>query len=68
MQQPDLNREGYAIFVRCCDLNVETSAGEFVATIEALDRIFSSKSARITKTFSPTPTAAQFIVKVSTRH
>jgi hypothetical protein len=39
MQQPVLNREGYAIFVRCCDLSAATSLGQFVATIEILDRI-----------------------------
>ena len=37
--QPPLHREGYAIFVRCCDLSHETPVGEFVATIETLDRI-----------------------------
>lgn len=39
MQQLDLNREGYAIFVRCCDLTAASSACEIVATIETLDRI-----------------------------
>ncbi len=55
MQQPDLNREGYAIFVRCCDLSVETSAGEFVATIEALDRILFGQIGENNEDFFPNP-------------
>jgi hypothetical protein len=38
--QPDLHREGFCIFVRCCDLTPETAVGDFVSTIEDLDRIF----------------------------
>jgi len=37
--QPDLQREGYGIFVRCCDLTSETPVAEFVSTIETVDAI-----------------------------
>lgn len=55
MQQPDRNTEGYAIFVRCCDLSVETSASEFVATIEALDRILFGQIGENNEDFFPNP-------------
>jgi hypothetical protein len=55
MPQPDLHREGYAIFVRCCGLSAETPTDEFVATIETLDRIFSEQIGNKTEDFFPNP-------------
>jgi hypothetical protein len=38
--QPDLHREGYSVFVLCCDLSPDTPAGEFVSIIDILDGVF----------------------------
>lgn len=53
--QPDLNREGYAIFVRCCDLSADTPVGQFAATIEELDRILSDRIGEHNENFFPSP-------------
>jgi len=54
MPQPDLHREGYAIFVRCCSLRQSTS-GELVATIRTLDRILSDQIRKKDSDFFPNP-------------
>src|SRR5215471_13608893 len=43
MPQPDLHREGYAVFIRCCNLSPQSTAGEFVGTIKTLDDILSDQ-------------------------
>jgi hypothetical protein len=53
--QPDLHREGYGIFVRCGDLSSETPVGEFVATIETLDRILSGQIGEKKEDLFPSP-------------
>src|ERR1035438_10514095 len=50
--QPDLHREGYAVFVRCCDLSSETPAGEFASVIDILDGIIGKED------FFPSPSGA----------
>ena len=52
--QADLHREGYGIFVRCCDLSPKTPVGEFVSTIEALDCILLGHIGR-KESFFPSP-------------
>ena len=46
LMQPALHREGYAIFVRCCDLSSETPVSEFVSIIDILDGILSRQIER----------------------
>jgi hypothetical protein len=53
--QPDLHREGYGIFVRCCDLSSKTSAGEFVSVIDTLDGILSGEIGENKEDFFPSP-------------
>jgi hypothetical protein len=55
MQQPELNREGYAIFVRCWDLSAATSTSKFVATIETLDDILFDQIDKNDWDFFPNP-------------
>ena len=52
--QPDLHREGYGIFVRCCDLSSKVPVGEFVSTIETLDGILFGQIDR-KEDFFPSP-------------
>ncbi len=47
--QPDLHREGYGIFVRCCDLSPRTPVAEFAFIIEQLDSIIGNED------FFPSP-------------
>jgi WD40 repeat protein len=55
MPQPELHREGYGIFVRCCGLSASSSTGEFVATMETLDQIFFEQIGKKTADFFPNP-------------
>jgi len=55
MPQPDLIREGYAVFVRCGDLSAVTPIGEFVATIKTLDGILFDQIGKKADGFFPNP-------------
>jgi hypothetical protein len=55
MAQPAFDREGYGIFVRCCGLAPDSSTGEFVTSIEALDAILLQQIQDKQEDFFPNP-------------
>lgn len=53
--QPDLNRDGFAVFVRCFDLTADTPAGKFVAIIDTLDDLLFRQIGGNKDDFFPNP-------------
>ena len=55
MPQPELHREGYAVFVQCCGFSAEMDLDDLVATVATLDGVLQEQIGQKSEDFFPNP-------------